>query len=186
MLEPQKVNRTGAGTPRFALSADPLNVVMNEYNNSIAAASLKISLNKSGSNLQQGFKVTSFDEVNIKRTSCADLEKGEDLEEEGDEDEELYGAPQTLAKQAPKKSIGGMSRMSKNSTASSDRGERMNELFVMPFIRAATRFNESRIGRLLTIFLNRVTTKVFFWSFLSLINISVILLIFHWASGELS
>jgi hypothetical protein len=122
--------------------------------------------------------------ADIKQTSGIDMERGEEDEEEFDEP---YGQAQSLGIHAPKKSAGNMSRMSrnsKNSAASSDRGDRLNELFVMPFIRAASRLNESRMGRFVNTVLNKVTTKVFFWSFLSLANISVILLIFTWASGE--
>jgi hypothetical protein len=114
-----------------------------------------------------------------------DLEKGEEEEDEDEKEEEgLYGAPQSLGVNAPKKSAGNMSRMSKNSVTSSFRGDRLNEIFVMPIIRAAARANESPFGRQVSLFLNKVTTKVFFWSLLSLVNITVILLIFHWASGE--
>jgi hypothetical protein len=132
MLETPKVAMAdGAGTPRFELSADPMDVI----------AATRISL------MPSSLKVTA-DNFNVKQTSQMALEEGN----QGDEAEELYGVPQSLAIHAPKKSSGGMSRMS----ASSDRGDRMNELFIAPFIRAATRFNESRYGRLLSTFMNRV------------------------------
>jgi hypothetical protein len=109
--------------------------------------------------------------ANVKSTSFMDLKgqrqqpspPGADEEEEFDEEQDLYGAAQGLGFHAPKKSAGNMSRMSKNSGASSDRQDRLNQIFIMPFIRAASRFNESQAGRYISRFLEKVTTKVFFW-----------------------
>jgi hypothetical protein len=129
----------------------------------------------------------------IRGSSMMDLEGNKSDDE--DEKEELYGAAQDIGKLAPKKSAGNMSRLSKNSAASSNRSDRLNQIFIMPFIRAASRFNESPAGRYLSLFFAKVTTKIFFWyllslfnnrSFLSLANISAILLIFHWSQGTSS
>jgi hypothetical protein len=130
----------------------------------------------------------------IKKTSMMDLE-GNKSDDDEYEKEELYGAAQDIGKLAPKKSAGNMSRMSKNSAASSNRSDRLNQIFIMPFVRAASRFNESPAGRFMSLFLNKVTTKIFFWyflsslnnrSFLSLLNVSAIIMIFYMSAGMLS
>ena len=98
-------------------------------------------------------------------------------------------ADKNKEKLGPDKSTGNMSHKSAGSTSHkshgsthSEKGDRMNELFVMPFIRGYSRYLESRPGRLVALLLNKAANKIAFWSFISLANITAILLIFHWAS----
>jgi hypothetical protein len=142
------------------------------------SASILKSNSPSFGNIKQSS--TSF--ADIKQSMDIERNEGEEDKDNEDENEGLYGVAQSLAIHAPKKSAGNMSRMSRGSN-SSERGDRMNQIFIMPFIRAATQLSESRAGRFVANFLNKVTTKVIFWSFLSLVNISVILLIFFWSAG---
>jgi hypothetical protein len=131
----------------------------------------------------------NFSHENIKQTAVkVAREKDEEEYAGADDDEEdaLYGAAQGLGAHAPKKSAGQMSRISKNSAASSDHGDRLDDIFVQPFVRANAKYQESHFGRYVSRILNKVSTKVFFWSFLSVINIGTILFIFYWSSGKLS
>jgi hypothetical protein len=125
----------------------------------------------------------NFSHDNIKQTSIR--LRDEDAEDE--DDDELYGEAQGLDTHAPKKSAGQMSRASKNSknsAASSDKGDRLDEIFIQPFVRAIASAKESRLGLYAARVANKVSSKVFFWSFLSIVNIAVILVIFWWAAGQ--
>jgi hypothetical protein len=59
--------------------------------------------------------------------------------------------------------------------------DRIEEM-LHPIKRAYINMYESKPGRFLTMFVNRVATKLFFWSFLSIVNITAILLIFYTSS----
>jgi hypothetical protein len=140
-----------------------------------------------GKQAEQHVRGSYFD---IKQTSV----RLDDEDDWADEDDGLVGEAKALGtihphlyqgSYMPKKSAGQMSRMSKNSAASSNQGDRLDEIFVQPFVRANARIQESSLGRNIDRMLHKVSTKVFFWSFQSLANIAVILIIFYWASGKL-
>jgi CRP-like cAMP-binding protein len=81
---------------------------------------------------------------------------------------------------------GNGSRLSLNSSQSAEKVDRLNEIFVQPFVRTFIRLNESKFGRNVTRIIGKMATKIIFWSFLSLLNITVILLIFFLSSSKLS